>query len=127
MVPNTIANPQAAKLHFPHSIPSAVKDAIISFKPPTNRTFATFDPKKKNPSITIWYGVRLEEVREEGKPDLVAENKKRTQYWACLANNECRNDRTMIKISSEQTTGATSHLRDMHGIHSQAYAANNKR
>ncbi|CAN0556087.1 unnamed protein product [Ectocarpus sp. 12 AP-2014] len=47
--------------------------------------------------------------------------------WAGLASEVCRNSRKTLKIFSDQTSGATSHLKDIHDIVGAASAKTVKR
>lgn len=116
----TPTNPQAASLNFPEGVPEAVKTAILGFKPPAERTIATLGGGKKGKrSIITFYGVRLELLPlQEGR---------RKQEWACLACQSCRTSGKRFNIFSDQTTGATTHLKDAHGIGGAASAKSTKR
>lgn len=116
----TPTNPQAAPLNFPEHVPEAVKTAIIGFKPPAERAIVTLEGGKNvNRSIINFYGVRLELLPlQEGR---------RKQEWACLASQACRASGKRLKIFSCHTSGATAHLKDMHGIGGATSAKSTKR
>ncbi|CAM9628292.1 unnamed protein product [Ectocarpus sp. 4 AP-2014] len=113
-------NPEAASLNFPEHVADAVKTAIIGFKPPAERAIASLEVGNKvNRSIINFYGVRLELLPlQEGR---------RRQEWACLASQACRASGKRLKIFSYQTSGATTHLKDAHGIGGATSAKSTKR
>ncbi|CAN0438809.1 unnamed protein product, partial [Ectocarpus sp. 8 AP-2014] len=101
-------------------VPEAVKTAISSYQPPPLREIVSLESGKTTRSITAFYGVKLEILpRVHGSH--------RPMEWACLASVQCRNERKRLKIFSDATTGATSHLKDKHGIVGAASAKTAKR
>lgn len=116
-------NQEAAKLTFPSGIPEAVRNAILTYKLPPRRAYHPIK-EKKNQSVAVWYGVKLDVVGEGG---LVDPNQK---YWACLADHKCRKKSgsgSMIKLQGKTTTGATQHLSSVHKIDSAAAQQSKKR
>lgn len=80
-------------------------------------------PPTKTPNRSpIWdYGVRMSDNSwEEGKE---GHNANQPQKWACLANQSCRENKTVISIHANANSKATQHLQEMHGVvsnHSKA-------
>ena len=62
---NTTTNIEAAKFTFPAEIPTAVKKAVLSFQPPPGRALHPIKPKKSR-SVAVYYGVKLDVVKEAG-------------------------------------------------------------
>ncbi|CAN0583759.1 unnamed protein product, partial [Ectocarpus sp. 12 AP-2014] len=114
-------NPQADRITFPEDVPEAVKKPIISYQPPPQRQIVPLESGKATRSITAFYGDKLEIL-----PRVVGPHR-RPMEWACLASIKCRNERKRLKIFSDATTGATSHLKDMHHIVGAASAKTAKR
>ncbi|CAM9752020.1 unnamed protein product [Hapterophycus canaliculatus] len=92
----------------------------MNFKVPGGYTIARVT-KRKRPTITCFYGVRLDTGSGPFPPET------REQTFACLASIFCRVSRTLVKLSSGSTTGATQHLKDTHGIEAVSSAKTTKR
>ena len=43
-------------------------------------------------------------------------NANQPHKWACLANQECRANKTVINIHAKSAQQATTHLSDVHGV-----------
>ncbi|CAM9459705.1 unnamed protein product, partial [Hapterophycus canaliculatus] len=89
--------------------PETVRTAVMNYKPLGGFTIARVK-KRKRPTITCFYGARLDIGSGPFPPET------REQTFACLASNSCRVSRKLVKVSSGSTTGATQHLKDTHGI-----------
>ncbi|CAN0374935.1 unnamed protein product, partial [Ectocarpus sp. 12 AP-2014] len=102
-------NPQTTFLTFPDDVPESIKTAIINYQPPPQREIAPLDGVRTTRSTTAFYGVKLDILPRVGEG-------RRKMEWACLASEVCRNSRKTLKIFSDQTSGVTSHLKDIHDI-----------
>jgi len=102
------ANREAAKLTFPDGVLVATRDAVLSFEAPSNCRIREL--KQTQRSGVVFYGVKMDIVRENGEVD------PHNKLFTCLASAGCRNARKILKLKGETTTGATSHLRDTHKI-----------
>ena len=120
-------NKAVVGLTFPESLAADIKQAVLRFDPqPFNTgqkkfTVAQVDVNKSEraQSISVYFGVRLDiDGNVSGK---------RQQKWKCLASNVCRANRTLFPVSSDCTTGATSHLDKIHHIKSVKSQAGTKR
>ncbi|CAN0388673.1 unnamed protein product, partial [Scytosiphon promiscuus] len=101
-------------------VPEAVRAAVLGYRAPEGFSIATL-PNRNKPSIINFYGVRL----DIGSAPFPEGN--REQKFACLASNRCRVHRTLIKISKDQTTGETQHLKESHQITSSTSVKTAKR
>lgn len=113
-------NPQAKNLRFPDNVPAAVRKAIETYTPPTGFSIAEISSAARTP-IMFW-GVRLD-IDDAA----VGTGSSRPQEWACLANHKCRSIKKRLKITSSQTSGATTHLSTTHKLESPVSAATRKR
>jgi len=104
------ANAAAAKLDFPVEVPVATRDAVRSFKAPTGRKVRPIPANTR--SGIVFYGVRLDIVTD---PDTGAVDPNNHEY-ACVASANCRNTKATLKLKNNTTTGAMSHLLNVHGI-----------
>lgn len=116
-------NPKAAKLRFPADVPADVKDAILNFTPPGHLLIADIPQDESAPSVSAFYGVRLDIKPNEGEK--LAETRK--QKYMCLATQKCRTARKLLGISTGSTTGATNHLKKQHSIQSAASVSQQER
>ncbi|CAN0051294.1 unnamed protein product, partial [Sphacelaria rigidula] len=98
-------------------VPIAVKTAINNYIPAEGRYVAR--PNARSPSVIHFWGVRLDtKPEEEWSYDEKGKPVEREQFFSCQADEDCRNERTMIKITSKQTSSATTHLDKQHNIKS---------
>lgn len=104
-------------LKFPEHVPIAVKVAISNYTPDEGRYIAR--PNTRSPSVIHFWGVRLDtKPEEEWRYDDKGKPLEREQFFLCQADEECRNKKRMIKITSKQTSSATTHLDKQHNIKS---------
>eukprot|EP00904_Undaria_pinnatifida_P006868 jgi/Undpi1/3310/HiC_scaffold_15.g06684.m1 len=81
--------------------------AVKAWKAPPGHVSCLI-PNGKDRSIIYNWGVRYEKVVEHASSGSLL--RKRPQWWACLASEECRTKGTVRKIDSNSTSGATQHL-----------------
>ena len=96
-----------AHMTFPPDAPEDVMAAVKAWKAPPGHVSCLI-PNGKDRSIIYNWGVRYEKVVEHASSGSLL--RKRPQWWACLASEECRTKGTVRKIDSNSTSGATQHL-----------------
>ena len=112
-----IRNKSSGKLQFPDNVPTAVVSAITNYTPPDGLYVA--HPNTRSPSVIHFWGVRLDtKPEDEWACDARGKPLERDQFFNCLADEICRNKKTMIKITSKMTSSATVHLDKQHNIKS---------
>ena len=104
---------------FPQAVPGEVQTAIRTYTPDANSGHYRAQLQGRNPSVITYWGVRLETIPKD-KFQLDDKNKtvERPQLFVCLADQKCRNNGTVIKITNRQTSSATTHLLAQHKIKS---------
>ena len=104
---------------FPQAVPGEVQTAIRTYTPDANSGHYRAQLQGRNPSVITYRGVWLETI-PKGKFQLDDKNKtvERSQLFVCLADQKCRNNGTVIKITNRQTSSATTHLLAQHKIKS---------
>lgn len=91
----------------PAPIASAVQQAQAAFEVPDG--FKRIMGEKRNPSNMYKLGVRVEETKT------VPRHQPREGRWYCMANAACRQTaNTFIRIKSNNTAAATTHLKALH-------------
>ena len=103
--PNDNEMPQ---LKFPPIVLAEVQTAIRTYTPDSKSGHYRAQLQGRNPSVITYWGVRLETTSKERFK--VVDQKRmapRPQLLVCLADKKCRNNGTVIKITSQQTSSAT--------------------
>lgn len=111
-------------------VPTVVTEAIKDFKrtkiPENHIQCAVASSKNSNKSPIYSWGVRFEYdpqlLSREQLEKYAGSSAGRPHLWACLASENCRTkairSQKTYSITSGSSTGASKHLRDVHGISS---------
>lgn len=111
-------------------IPVEVTSGIASFTAPAGYVRCKVPPPSANRSILYEWGVRMErdvKLLSASERQAVEGKRSRPQLFMCFASEKCRKlledavkSNKVVSVgksmTSTQTTGATNHLRDIHGV-----------